>query len=242
MTLALVGIAVIIAIVASTFVYYDGTIASSVTTSGQLRSIPTPTGYLGASFAGPAGIFSLTSSAGNPSTSPNLNIPQSSAIGAFSFAFSSPKYSQSDLSVTYMSCSTTIVSTQGSSTIATSTGNASVPGTISKGSGSGSLGGTNQICGSSTMLSFTYAQNTQGQYVATTGSVTSPCGNLQSIDGSMVPSQYLLLKFGVNTFGQPSATPYYYMYLVYGNCTSEVTSQSTSQSIPGPITKVASSS
>jgi hypothetical protein len=211
-SLIILGV-IMVALIAGGLIYARfgvmGTTGTTQSTSTNLGTIPAPVGYLGASFVSSGTTYLLNTLNSNSNTAGSSpDISKSASSGSFSFAFSSSTYPESALSVSYQSCSRTL--TGGTTTSETTTGSAS--------SGTGGSGGLQQSCSQKTSLDFSYNQNSQGQFVATTNSMTLPCGTLQSYDGNMIPTQYLLVSFGVNTIGQPGAEPYFYNYLLYAAC------------------------
>jgi hypothetical protein len=91
--------------------------------------------------------------------------------------------------------------------------------TATSSANSGNGGGEGlQSCSNKTSLGFSYSQNSQGEYVVSSNSITLPCGAVQAYEGGEIPTQYLLVHFGVNTIGQPGAEPYFYNYQLYAVC------------------------
>jgi hypothetical protein len=181
---------------------------TTTTTGASLQTIPTPVGFLGAEFVSDGTAFPVSPETPSSAGTSNPDIPQSAASGFFSFLFSSPKYSESDLSLYVQSCNASQVTTSQST---------AAPGNpITPGNGVGLGGGQN--CSSRTILNFSYAQDSQGDYAVNSPPLTLPCGDLQMDNGIATASSYLQVSFGVNTIGQPGAAPYYYIYAAYLDC------------------------
>lgn len=220
----ILGLLVIAIIVAVGALAYDGSLGqSSKNEPVTLSSIPAPSGYLGANFVSHIGIYPLsTSSSADPSIGPGSNIPQYSGKGYFTFAFSNSSYSFNDLSLFYSVC--TSIYTRNSQSAETNQTSTSFSAT---GISSGSLytESSNQSCSPSSSLQFSFGESSQNQYEANTTDISLPCGNLVLFSGKMIPTQYMLVRFGVKTLSQPNATPYFFLYIVYSSCTSTSTTK-----------------
>src|SRR5579862_5834464 len=131
---AIVVIVAILVISIAALSFYGQTSTQSTTSSSSssLQPIPAPSDYLGASFDGSGTNYALLPLSGILLPQDNPGISESSSTGYLLFAFSTSKYSQSDLSVSYASC---VAAATNTSNVASSTTTSIA--TSSMGSGSG---------------------------------------------------------------------------------------------------------
>lgn len=194
--------------------------SSSITSSGlPSNKIPAPVGFLGASYASSSGtVYPLAFYNGDPSTVPT--IPSSSAAGTLVFTFSTSQYKQADFTLFYQSCSRNALEGSGQTSVMTganSSGATVTSVTLVKASTTSGSSQVQQIC-SPKSFGFSYGSDTQGHLALSSDSISLPCGQVQIYNGQVAPTHYVVVSFGVNTMGYPSAAQYFYQYLLYSSC------------------------
>lgn len=172
----------------------------------------TPRGYLGGYFTNHTNtILNLYG------THFDFSVPiitQSNSNGYFTFLFSKP-YPQDAFSVSYQTCSRSLVSSPGSIDNQTYTGNLGNNQTMSSVDNKTQV---YQICSQGKLLDHTFGVNSQGRYAVTTKNVTLPCGNVQMFDSQLLPANYSYLTFSVKSINDTVSIPFSYHYLLYAHC------------------------